>query len=241
MPPPTRKPRKQYLYHDPTRLICNKCRAVFKSSIALRRHRAQLRDCQSSEDEEEYTVSRRPSEAANDPVPPIINQSVIPQATQVDADRSCAGFDNFGIDLGGDMGGDMGEDAWIDTTGMDDNSFVADGPSNLSGAHTRVPSEPSAQTRTVKEVYVDAGKIIDYGKTPYENISSHPRYRHIQSSGHLNQACYPFSGPDEIEVVDWIFSNQLSHAGVNNFLRMNYVRIKPSRYPRSDFLPPTAG
>ena len=76
--------------------------------------------------------------------------------------------------MGGDMGSDMGDNAWIDTTGMDDNSFMADRPSNLSGAHTRMPSEPSAQAHTIKEVYVNTSKIINHSKTPYENNCSLP-------------------------------------------------------------------
>jgi hypothetical protein len=51
----TCKSRRQYLYHDPTRISCSKCKATFQSHLTLKRHQAQLRACQSSSEDEEQS------------------------------------------------------------------------------------------------------------------------------------------------------------------------------------------
>ena len=122
------------------------------------------------------------------------------------------------------IGGDIGEDAWVEDLPVNgDGPIAASGVSNVLGAYTAVPSEPLMRACTIEEVYVGAGRVIGQSNTPYEHISLLPRYQNIKSSEQLDQACYPFSNPDEVEVVDWIFSNRLSHASITKFLQMNYV------------------
>lgn len=239
----TRKSRRQYLYHDPTRFSCSKCKATFRSHLSLKRHRAQLRGCQSSSEDEEQShlqsaADTTPLVAASDTTPFVQSQldslSAGGEANTNPEDR--AGSDEHLMD----MGGDTGEDLWVEDLAMgDDHSFEASEVSNASGAHITVPSEPLMRSYTIEEGYSDAGTVIGQSNTPYQHISLLPQYQDIKSSEQLNQACYPFSNPDEIEVVDWIFSNQLSHASINRFLQMKYVRNRRLWYCHPSHAPPT--
>lgn len=231
MPQPDRqttcKSRRQHLYHDPTRFTCRNCKSIFRSSLSLKRHCAQLHACQSSSEDEEPTqppsvASRTPLGAAGDTIPFVQDQLGTPSES-IKANTNLedgAGSDEHPVGVGGDTG----EDAWVEDIDMaGDGSFAASGVSNMSGAYATVPSEPPMKSCTIEDVYIGAGKVIGHSKTPYEHISMLPRYQDIKSKEQLDQACYPFSNPDEIEIVDWIFSSQLSHASINKFLQMNYV------------------
>jgi hypothetical protein len=230
----TRKSRRQYLYHDPARFSCSKCKATFRSQLSLKRHRAQLRACQSSSEDEEQShvqsvANITPLGEASDTMP-FVQSELEASSVGVEANpnpEDSAGSDEHLMDIGGDTG----EDLWVEDLAMGgDYSFEASEVSNASGAHTTVPSEPLMRYNTIEEVYSHAGKVIGQSNTPYQHISLLPRYQDIKSREQLNQACYPFSNPDEIEVVDWIFSNQLSHASINRFLQMNYVRNRHLSY-----------
>ena len=239
----TRKSRRQYLYHDPTRFSCSKCKATFRSHLSLKRHRAQLRACQSSSEDEEQShlqsaADITPLGAASD-ITPFVQSQLDALSVGVEANTNpedSAVSDEHLMDVGGDTG----EDLWVEDLAMGgDYSFEAPEVSDASGAYTTVPSEPLMKSHTIEEVYSGAGKVIGQSNTPYQHISLLPRYQDIKSSEQLNQACYPFSNPDEIEVVDWIFSNQLSHASINRFLQMNYVRNRHFWYYHPAYTPST--
>src|SRR5882757_1553097 len=223
----TCKSRRHHLYHDPTRFTCGNCKAIFRSCLSLKRHRAQLRACQSSSEDEEprqppSAASRTPLGAASDTIPFVQNQldaSSVSVGANADLEEDGGSYEHLM-----DIGGDTGEDAWVEDLAVDgDGPFAASGVSNVPGAYTTVPSEPLMKACTIEEVYFGAGKVIGQSKTPYEHISLLPRYRNIKSNEQLDQACYPFSNPNEVEVVDWIFSNQLSHASITKLLRTDYV------------------
>ena len=236
----TCKSWRQYLYHDPTRISCSKCKATFRSQLTLKRHRAQLHACQSSSEEGEQSHLQPAADiellgAASDTAPFVQSQL---DASSVGVEANTNPEDSAGSDEHlMDVGGDAGEDLWVDDLPMgDDHSFDASEVSSASGAYPTVPSEPLMRSNTIEEVYSGAGKVIGQSNTPYQHISLLPRYQDIKSSEQLNQACYPFSNPDEIEVVDWIFSNQLSHASINRFLRMNYVRNRHLWYHHPSYI-----
>lgn len=122
-----------------------------------------------------------------------------------------------------DISGDMGEDAWMGGPVPEpeaSNTLNTEAPSR---SDTTIPSDPSRIAGVFEEQYPGAGHVISHGPTRFQHISSTPGYKNCESSHQINKACYPFKGPEEIEIVDWLLRNRLSNSSINDFVKTEYV------------------